>query len=91
MKDQVQELAENVQALVDLILKSNAAIDSNFDIVNQKIDSLTARVHVLSEKSNQEFGNVGQKLNDIHIEISKIQKVSNYASEYENLLKISKK
>lgn len=64
-------------------MKSFKATDENFEIINQKVDEL-----ILS--SNSEFKGVGKKLGEIKNELNKIQKVSNYTEEFENLLKIVK-
>lgn len=64
-------------------IKSFRATDENFEIINQKVD-------LLITSSNNEFQGVGKKLVEIKQELSKIQKVSNYTEEFENLLKIAK-
>jgi hypothetical protein len=64
-------------------VKSFKATDENFEIINQKVDELITN-------SNTEFKGVGEKLGEIKHELIKIQKVSNYSEEYENLLSIVK-
>lgn len=64
-------------------VKSFKATDDNFEIINQKVDELIIN-------SNKEFIGVGEKLGEIKHELIKIQKVSNYSEEYENLLSIAK-
>ena len=64
-------------------MKSFKATDENFEIINQKVDELIS-------SSNNEFKGVGKKLVEIKHELNKIQKVSNYTEDFENLLKIVK-
>lgn len=64
-------------------MKSFKTTDSNFEILNQKLDNLR-------DISTTEFKGVGEKLGEIKNELNKIQKVSNYSEEYENLLSIVK-
>ncbi|WP_188051724.1 hypothetical protein [Flavobacterium sp. GP15] len=64
-------------------VKSFKATDNNFEIINEKVDALI-------NNSNDEFKGVGEKLGEIKHELIKIQKVSNYSEEYENLLSIAK-
>jgi chromosome segregation ATPase len=64
-------------------IKSFKATDQNFEIINTKVDNLI-------NHSSTEFKGVGEKLGEIKHELVKIQKVSNYSQEYENLLHIAK-
>lgn len=64
-------------------VKSFKTTDGNFEIINAKVDELI-------KSSNAEFEGVGEKLGEIKHELVKIQKVSNYSEEYENLLNIVK-
>ena len=64
-------------------VKSFKATDENFEIINEKVDCLM-------KDSNKEFSDVGEKLGEIKHELTKIQKLSNYTQEYENLLSIVK-
>lgn len=82
LEQRVESLEEKIDALIGLVVSisktqvaTGKTIDSNFDILNQKIDNL-------SKMSSKEFGN-------IKIELKKIQDVSGYSEEYENLLRVS--
>lgn len=89
-KERFDELEAQLKLVKELILSSiNHNIDSfkkadaNFELLNAKIDEL-------AKSANVQFGQVGGKLDGIQKEIEKIQKVSNYTDEYENLLRVTK-
>lgn len=90
IEDRLDALEEIVKNLRDTLMNAHKhtvasfkTVDENFEIVNTKIDTLVAS----SEKG---FDDVGGKIDDLQVEVKKIQKVSNYPEEYENLLKISR-
>jgi len=93
----VDEMDDKLDALIKAFLGfSNHAVesfkttDANFGVLEQKVDALSVDVAALSSDSSSEFGKVGKQLSELKVEVLKIQKVSNYSEEYENLLKISK-
>jgi uncharacterized phage infection (PIP) family protein YhgE len=72
-------------------------IDSNFQNVTTGIDSIDAKVEILTKAHKEgldgvEHGlnNLGTKVDELKGEVMKIEKVSNYTDEYENLLRIAK-
>lgn len=82
LEKRVDTLELKIDTLIELAVSISKAqagagesIDSNFNILNDKIDAL-------AKMANREFG-------DIKFELTKIQKVSGYSKEYENLLKVS--
>lgn len=82
LEQRVDILEGKIDALIGLMLsiskrqvEAGKSIDSNFTVLNDKIDSL-------AKMSSKEFG-------DIKVELTKIQEVSGYSQEYENLLKVS--
>ena len=86
MQHDVRELKETVNALKSLFLmsdrhtiKSFKRIDDNFEVVKKDLEDL-------KRDSDKSFDEVGNKLDDLHTEVMKIQKVSNYSEEYENLI-----
>lgn len=90
VEEQMQKMESKLDALIKSFLGfSNHAVDSfkttdeNFELLQQKVDAL-------SNDASTEFDKVGEKLSELKVEVLKIQKVSNYSEEYENLLKISK-
>ncbi len=92
----VSDLTKTVKALRDFVIiyaKHNAesfiAIDDNFEIVNEKVDAVNKKVDKLIAESSKSFSSVGNQLDDLQTEVKKIQKVSNYSEEYDNLLRLS--
>lgn len=78
-------------------VKSFKATDDNFEIINEKVETINSKVETINAKvdclmkdSNKEFSVVGEQLGEIKQELIKLQKVSNYTQEYENLLTIAK-
>ncbi len=80
-------------------------VNDKIETVNQKIDALAQASHhglnevggKLNDLKDEVGGNindlkveVGGKLEEIHTDLRKIEKVSNYTAEYENLLRISR-
>lgn len=70
-------------------------IDDNFESMDKRLHSMDKRlsslevnVSRLSENSESSFSTVGRKIDELKYEVHKIQKVSNYSEEYENLMKI---
>ena len=88
--DQTESLRKSLLNLHKIVEHGFKVIDTNFENVDKRIDALEKKVDALSEHSSNEFKAVGGKLNNIEAEVMKIQKVSNYNEEYENLLKISR-
>lgn len=89
LKEKFNTLEEMVSKLRDVLLSAHrhtvdsfGKVDENFEVINAKIDKLIA-------SSEDGFEDVGGKIDKLQTEIKKIQKVSNYPEEYENLLRIS--
>lgn len=64
--------------------------DKNFETLESRLKLLEDKVDSLSNNSSAGFQDVGGKIQELKVEVMKIQKVSNYSEEYENLLKISR-
>jgi DNA repair exonuclease SbcCD ATPase subunit len=65
-------------------------IDDNFDSIDKRLATLEESISKLTEDSESSFTTVGKKIDELKYEVHKIQKVSNYSEEYENLMKIVK-
>lgn len=90
LEGRIEDLKQVVIDINQQMLRSFKIVDQNFEALDKKIDTVDKKVDILISESNQGFEKVGGQLNELQEEVSKIQKVSNYSQEYENLLKISK-
>lgn len=95
IEDRVSRLEEKLNALIKLFVShmndsndSSKRIDNNFKLVESQITIVSSKIDKLSSKSTKRFDEVGNKLGEIKEELQKIEKVSNYPEEYQNLLKI---
>lgn len=95
-KENIDKLTEQVTSLKSLVIavlkkthETSELIDSNFDVLNNRIDELKVKIDSLAKTTGNEFEGVGGKLDTIQHELKKIEKVSRYSEEFENLLKIS--
>lgn len=61
---------------------------NSFKVVNGRINILDIKLGSLAKNSDKNFDDVKGKLEKIQKEIGKIDKVSRYSEEYENLLKV---
>lgn len=82
LMNKINNLTEVVIDILKKTKETSETIDSNFEILNTKID-------LLSKDTDKQLDNVGGKLDNIQSELKKIEKVSRYSEEYHNLLKIS--
>lgn len=86
------DFLENVRkALVDLnksYIETSKIIDDNFESIDKRLVVIEESVKNLNDNSQNSFNTVGKKIDELKQEVHKIQKVSNYTEEYENLMKI---
>lgn len=86
----VGSLRETILTMSKHSVQSFNTIDQNFDIFNENFEGVNTKLDKLVKDAADGFETVGGQLDGLHEEVKKIQKVSNYSEEYENLLKISK-
>lgn len=79
-----------VLSLLDETIKTSKTLDSNFEILKDRLAKIEAKVDKLSNTTGEEFENVDGKLDNIQIELSKIEKVSRYTEGFEDLLNLSR-
>ncbi len=65
-------------------------IDLNFEGLAKRMDVVEQKIDSLTDHAEAQFGSVGEKLDELKVEVIKIQKVSGYSEQYENLLSISR-
>jgi hypothetical protein len=90
LQNKITKLTELVVGMNNGIIEANAKIDSNFDIVVERLTSIESKLKSLEGSTSNEFSSVGSKLDSLHDEIKKIQKVSGYDAQHENMLSILK-
>lgn len=85
-------LSNDVKDLKTLIANGFKKVDANFDSVKKEIDILHAKVELLSKKldsldstTNNGFGEVGLKLENLTDEITKISIVTSYDEQFKNM------
>jgi predicted nuclease with TOPRIM domain len=98
IQSDVQKDKENITNITKFLIleaaKSASAfkkIDSNFESINQRLDAITTEVVLLKKTASETLGGVDHvsgKIDLLTQEVQKIQKVSNYSEEYDNLLKL---
>jgi DNA anti-recombination protein RmuC len=90
----IEEKFDNLTKVVlDLSKKMHAGfgkVDENFESIGYRLELIDKRIELLLKDSNDGFSTVGEKIDQLKQEVHKIQKVSNYTEEYENLLRILK-
>lgn len=86
MEDKLRSLEEKINAISSTLLDFQKHSVASFNQIDQNFDAIKA---ILNSHSN-DLTDVDGKLTEIKEEVMKIQKVSNYHEEYENLLKIVK-
>jgi DNA anti-recombination protein RmuC len=89
LESKIEAVTKVVLDLIKTLHEAVSKIDANFEILEKRLDTIEAKIDNLETASYSEFKNVGGKLDELHVEAKKIQKVSNYTEQYENLLKIS--
>lgn len=82
-------LTTEVKDLKTLIANGFKKVDTNFDSIKKEIDLLHAKVELLSKKvdsldssTNNGFGEVGLKLENLTEEITKISIVTSYDEQF---------
>ncbi len=90
MENSVEDIRKAVLDLNKELLEGFKIIDSNFEAIGKKLDAIEVKVNHLSDSSEKEFNSVDGKLSELKNEVIKIQKISGYTEQYENLLKIAR-
>lgn len=88
--DQIETLRKVILDMNKSMISSFHTIDTNFSAIELKLELLEKKIDSLTDTSSKEFEMVGGKLTEVKDELMKIQKVSNYSEEFENLLKVSR-
>jgi SMC interacting uncharacterized protein involved in chromosome segregation len=88
----VTKLSSELQEVVHSISSGFVKVNHNFesvkteiDSLHKKVDSLTKKVESLEGETNEGFGTVGIKLENLSEEISNIGLVTRYKDQLENL------
>ena len=96
LENNVSILAKEMVELRALIGTGFTKVSNNFDSIKKEIDSLHNKIDILNKKvdalegsTNDGFGEVGLKLENLAEEISKIGEVTSYDEQYQNLKKLS--
>lgn len=89
LKTQILDLKSLVITVLKKSFETSELIDSNFEVLNERINELYNKIDCFEKATGKDFTGVGNKLDTIHHELKKIEKVSRYSEEFENLLKIS--
>lgn len=87
---QIADLKTVLLDTIKYVQKGFKAVDENFEAIDKSLKAIDGKVELLIKESNEGFGQVGEKIDELKVEVNKIQKVSNYSEEYANLLRISK-
>lgn len=89
-EERIAKIEEKLDAIVSLFIshakhsqETRNIVDKNFNVLDAKIETIKQKISALHQDTSDGFGEVKD-------ELVKIQKVSNYQEEYENLLKIAK-
>jgi len=90
IEERISKLEQKLDAFFELFIshakhsiETREVVDKNFDVLDKKIETIKQKISALHQDTSDGFGEVKE-------ELVKIQKVSNYQEEYENLLKIAK-
>ena len=89
LEQQVEGLKSLVLTVLKKTIQTSHTLDSNFEILKEQIADIEKKIDQLAADTGQDLTSVDGKLDDIHSELKKIEKVSRYTEEFENLLKIS--
>jgi len=97
LEGKMESLTSVVVDLSKTLLDAIKKTDENFGILEKRLETIECKMQVIENKidhldqsSSSEFRTVGGKIDHLHEEVQKIQKISNYSEQYENLLKISR-
>ena len=104
METNIEELRKAIVELNTHVVKGFKIIDSNFEAIDvrfgnmdkklsnmdSRLGNIESNLSHLSDSSAKEFGNVGGQLSELKEEVIKIQKISGYSDQFENLLRITK-
>lgn len=95
IENNLSVLAKEIVELRTLIGTGFTKVSNNFDSIKKEIDSLHNKIDILNKKvdalegsTNDGFGEVGLKLENLADEISKIGEVTSYDEQYQNLRRI---
>lgn len=88
LESKVDSLTVALENLRRFTINAHSHSVNSFKISEGKIDILNIKLESLAKDSNKNFDDVKGKLEEIQNEIGKIDEVSRYSEEYENLLKV---
>jgi archaellum component FlaC len=86
IEQRISDLDETLKSVTAILISFQKHSSESFNKIDENFEVIK---NVLNNHSTN-FNEVGGKLNELKDEVIKIQKVSNYQKEYENLLKIAK-
>ena len=90
LEQQVKSLRSLVLTVLEKTIDTSHTLDRNFEVLKSQIADIEVKLDKLPIDTGQDLTSVDGKLDDIHSELKKIEKVSRYTEEFENLLKISR-
>lgn len=85
----LDNLHEQMVAGFKLVDTNFELVSKEFRLVHSQLSHLNKKVDILRGDTNVGFEDVGIKLGNIHNEISKIGKVTNYSDYFNNLNSIN--
>ncbi len=89
LEEQVTSLRSLVLTVLKKTIETAHTLDSNFEVLKGRMEDLENQIERVAVSTGQDLTKVDGKLDDIHSELKKIEKVSRYTEEFENLLKIT--
>lgn len=92
MEERIQSLESNfvslnseLRKIKELLTSSFTKMDTNFASIKKELDTLHIKVDLLQVKTSDGLDNVGVKIENLTEEIGKINIVTKYGDEYNNL------
>lgn len=82
-EEKISDIEVALENLRKVVVSMHKHMFESFERIDQNFE-------ILRKTATDGFHNVDGQLGEIKTEIQKIQKVSNYPEEYENLLKVSR-
>ena len=90
MDNSIEDIRKAVLDLNKNMVEGFKVIDNNFETIEKRLDSIESNIAKLTTESTKGFDNVGDQITELKGEVVKIQKISGYSDQYENLLKIAR-
>ncbi len=86
----IEDVRKAVLDLSKELVEGFRITNTNFEAIGKRLDLIENKINNLSDSSAKEFNTVGGKLSELKEEVIKIQKISGYTEQYQNLLKIAR-